>query len=140
MSAQHTLIGDAGTVHRGVFAADIPPVLTIKSGDTVEITSLSGTVDDLPDGKLGFTVSPEHKNVLAKVPLGIGPHMMTGPIAVAGAKPGDELVVEFLAMELGQDWGWNAIIPGKGTLPEDFAQYRRIHVAIDQARKTVTMP
>jgi acetamidase/formamidase len=127
-------------VHRGVFAAAIPPVLTVKSGDTVEITNLSGNADDLPDGKLGFTVSPEHRNVLDKVPTGEGPHLMTGPIAVAGAAPGDELIVEILAMELGDDWGWNIIKPDKGTLPEDFPQTRRIHVAIDKSRKVVTMP
>jgi acetamidase/formamidase len=123
MNAHHTLIGDAGTVHRGVFAADIPPVLTIKSGDTVEITTLSGDTDDLPDASRGFTVRPQHSNLLAKVPAGEGPHLMTGPIAVEGAKPGDELVVEIQAMELEDDWGWNTI-----------------HVAIQQSRKVVTMP
>jgi acetamidase/formamidase len=140
MSTHHTLIGDAGTVHRGVFAADIPPVLTIKSGDTVETTTLSGNTDDLPDASRRFTVRPEHSNVLAKVPAGEGAHLMTGPIAIQGAKPGDELVVEIQAMELEDDWGWNTIKPGKGTLPEDFPDLRRIHVAIDQKRKAVTMP
>lgn len=140
MSAHHTLIGDVGTVHRGVFAADIPPVLTIKPGDTVEITTLSGDTDDLPDAKRGFTVRPQHKNLLAKVPAGEGPHLMTGPIAVESATPGDELVVEIQTVELADNWGWNAIKPGKGTLPEDFPDLRRIHVAIDQKRKVVTMP
>ncbi len=140
MSVHHKLIANVGTVHRGVFAAAIQPVLTVKSGDKVEITSLSGNVDDLPDGKLGFTVSPEHQNVLDKVTTGEGPHLMTGPIAVAGAAPGDELIVEILAMELGDDWGWNIIKPDKGTLPEDFPQTRRIHVAIDKKSKIVTMP
>ena len=65
---------------------------------------------------------------------------MTGPIAVAGANPGDELVVEVLAMGLAQDWGWNLIAPGKGTLPEDFPSARRIHVAIDRQRGRVRMP
>lgn len=140
MSVHHKLIANVGTVHRGFFAATIPPVLTVKSGDTVEITNLSGNADDLPDGKFGFTVSPEHRNVLDKVPMGEGPHLMTGPVAVAGAAPGDELIVEILAMELSDDWGWNIIKPDKGTLPEDFPQARRIHVAINKRRKIVTMP
>jgi acetamidase/formamidase len=140
MSTHHTLIGDAGTVHRGVFAADITPVLTVKSGDTVEMTTLSGNADDLPEASHGFTVRPEHSNVLAKVPPGEGPHLMTGPVAVEGAMPGDELVVDIQAMDLADDWGWNVIKPEKGALPEDFHDLRRIHVALDQSAKIVTMP
>jgi acetamidase/formamidase len=101
---------------------------------------LSGAIDDLPPSNAGFTVSSEHKNVLAKVAPGEGPHIMTGPIEVIGAVPGDELAVEVLSIELAQDWGWNVMRPGKGTLPEDFTQERRIHVAIDPSRRVVTMP
>ena len=138
--AHHNLPAGVGSVHRGVFAAAIPPVLTIASGDTVEVTTLSGNADDLPAAGSGFTVLPEHRNVLEKVAAGEGPHLMTGPIAVAGAEPGDELVVDILAVALNHDWGWNLIAPGKGTLPEDFPNMRRIHVAIDRARGVVTMP
>jgi acetamidase/formamidase len=140
MSPHHKLMADVGTVHRGVFGANIPPVLRIKSGDTVEITTLSGAVEDLPASNTGYTVSSEHKNVLAKVAPGEGPHIMTGPIEVAGAAPGDELVVEILSVELAQDWGWNVMRPGKGTLPDDFPQQRRIHVPIDRLRSVLTMP
>jgi acetamidase/formamidase len=59
---------------------------------------------------------------------------------VNGAEPGDELVVEILKMELSQDWGWNLTRPGKGTLPDDFPQLRRIHVATDRERGIVKMP
>jgi acetamidase/formamidase len=140
MSTHHTLLADAGTVHRGTFDAAFPPVLTINSGDTVEVTSLSGLADQLPPAESGFTVSAAHRNVLAKVPAGLGVHMMTGPIAVAGAMPGDELAVEIVAMALNQDWGWNMIKPGAGTLPDDFPQLRHIFVAADRTRGTVTMP
>jgi len=140
MSAHHTLAATAETVHRGVFDATISPVLTVKSGDTVEIATLSGAADDLPDNGSGFTVSAEHRDVLTKVAPGEGPHFMTGPIEIGGALPGDELIVEILAMELAQDWGWNLIRPGKGTLPDDFPHERRIHAAIDRQRRTVTMP
>jgi acetamidase/formamidase len=140
MSTHHQLLADAGTVHRGVFDAAMPPVLTINSGDTVEVTTLSGTGDELPRADSGFTVSPQHRNVLAKVAPGAGPHFMTGPIAVAGAMPGDELAVEILAMELAGDWGWNLMRPGKGALPDDFPHERRIHFAIDRRRHTATAP
>jgi acetamidase/formamidase len=41
---------------------------------------------------------------------------LTGPVAVAGARPGDILKVEVLSAELWTDWGWNTIRAGKGAL------------------------
>jgi acetamidase/formamidase len=140
MARTHNLIANTKTVHRGTFDATISPVLGIVSGDTVVVTTLSGNEVELPGDKPSFTISPQHRKVLAQVSPGLGPHFMTGPIAVKGAMPGDELVVEILAMELAQDWGWNAMRPGKGTLPEDFPQGRIIHVGIDRTRGLIKMP
>jgi len=140
MGAHHFLPADVGTVHRGTFDAAIAPVLTIESGDTVEITSLSGDPADLPPAQSGFTVSAEHRRVLERVPTGLGPHFMTGPIAVKGAVPGDELVIDVLAMELACDWGWNRTRAGKGTLPDEFPDERRMHIGIDRQRRIVKMP
>lgn len=140
MGAHHILAADVGTVHRGTFDAAVKPVLTIEPGDTVEITSLSGDLADLPAAQSGFTVSAEHRRVLERVAPGLGPHFMTGPIAVDGAKPGDELIVDILAMELASDWGWNLTRAGKGTLPDEFPAERRMHIGIDQKRRVVKMP
>jgi acetamidase/formamidase len=140
LSKVHELLADVGTVHRGVFDAKIPPVLTIESGDTLVVTTLSGDDSERPPQELGFTVSAAHRRVIDRVPKGAGPHFMTGPVAVSGALPGDELAVEILAMELAQDWGWNVIRPGKGTLPDDFPEERLIHVGIDRQRGLITMP
>ena len=140
MNTHHTLRAGVHSVHRGFFDATLPPVLTIESGDSVMVTTLSGNADDLPEAATGFTVLAEHRAVLAAVPTGPGPHFMTGPIAVKGAEPGDELVVEIADIGLAQDWGWNVIKPGAGTLPEDFQATRRIHVATDRVSGTITMP
>lgn len=140
VTKQHTLRAGVGTVHRGVFAADLPAVLTINSGDSVAVTTLSGNADDLPDPGSGFTVLAEHRDVLDRVPKGEGPHLMTGPIAIKGAEPGDELAVEIVEIAPLQDWGWNLIKPQWGTLPEHFPRLRRIHVAIDRASGTISMP
>jgi acetamidase/formamidase len=140
VSKQHTLRAGVSTVHRGIFSADLPAVLTIQSGDSVAVTTLSGNDEDLPASGAGFTVLAEHREVLAGVPKGEGPHLMTGPIAVAGAEPGDELAVEIVDIAPSQDWGWNLIKPQWGTLPEHFPVLRRIHVAIDRASGIVTMP
>ena len=44
---------------------------------------------------------------------------LNGPIGVAGAQPGDTLAVEILDIHT-QGWGWTAVLPGIGLLPEDF--------------------
>jgi acetamidase/formamidase len=140
VSTKHTLRAEVDSVHRGFFDAKLPAVLTIESGDSVVVTTLTGNADDLPDPASGFTVLPEHREVLARVPPGEGPHLMTGPIAIKGAEPGDELLIEVVEVGLLQDWGWNLIAPQKGTLPEHFPHTRRIHVATDRASGTITMP
>ena len=55
-----------------------------------------------------------HDKVQAK--LG-GPHILTGPVAVRGAKAGQVLEVRIKAIELNQDWGYNTIRPLAGALP-----------------------
>jgi acetamidase/formamidase len=140
MGVHHLLPADVGTVHRGTFDAAIAPALTIESGDTVEITSLSGDPADLPPAQSGFTVSAEHRRVMERVATGIGPHFMTGPIVIKGAMPGDELMIDILSMELANDWGWNRTRAGKGTLPDEFPDERRMHIGIDRQRRVVKMP
>jgi acetamidase/formamidase len=44
---------------------------------------------------------------------------LAGPIAVNDAVPGDTLAIEVVELEA-EGWGWTAIIPGEGLLPEDF--------------------
>ena len=44
---------------------------------------------------------------------------VTGPFAIASARPGDAVVVEILEMSVGS-WGWTACIPGFGLLADDF--------------------
>ena len=46
---------------------------------------------------------------------------LAGPVAIAGAEPGDVLAVEVLDIHT-QGWGWTAVIPGFGLLPEDFPE------------------
>ena len=134
MIIRHTLRAEVGTVHRGVFDAALAPVLTIQSGDSVEVTTLSGSVDDLPDAGSGFHLLPEHQAVLAGTAPGIGPHFMTGPIAVEGAEPGDELVVEVVAMALAQDWGFNLFAPGSGPQRAGPAEIRPVGFEFRQRR------
>lgn len=140
MSAHHELPARVGTVHWGYYDAALPPVLTMASGDTVTVHTLSGNPADLPPDASGFTLLPEHRAVLEGTQRGPGPHLLTGPIAVDGAAPGDSLKIEILDIRLRQDWGFNKIMPLFGALPDDFPEGRWIHIGIDIERARVRMP
>jgi acetamidase/formamidase len=136
----HHLPATPKTVRWGYWDGSLPPVLTIHSGDTVTIDTISGEPRDLPDPARGFTILPEHRQVLDAGYEGPGPHLLTGPIAVEGAKAGDVLEVRIRELKLTQDWGWNLQVPLLGTLPEDFPALRRMHVPLDRANNLVRMP
>ncbi len=139
MPAAHTLPASSKTCHWGCFAADIPPVLEIESGDTVTIEAISGGPQVLPPA--GFHVPPSYADVHANVtpPFG-GGHILNGPIRVKGAEPGDALEVRIKSIKLGTDWGWNYIRPLNGALYEDFHEFRLIHIALDGGRTVGKLP
>lgn len=137
--ARHYLPASSKTVHWGAWDARIPPALSIKSGDSVTVDTLSGEPEDLPDDA-DLIVLDEHRDVLANVQRGPGPHFLTGPIAVEGAEPGDVLEVRIDEIKLRQNWGWNLQLPLHGTLPHEFPEARRLHLPIDMAEQTVTLP
>jgi acetamidase/formamidase len=129
MGKSHTLLPTPQTVHWGHLDAAIPAVLEIESGDTVEIDTVSGGFNDVADPS---HMRPAHRLIAEQVPQIMGPHILTGPIAVKGAMPGDTLEVRILDIELTEDWGWNVIRPLKGTLPEDFPNLSRRVIPIDR--------
>lgn len=139
MPKTHSLAASAKTCHWGCFAADIPPVMEIQSGDTVVLQAISGGPAVLPGD--GFHIPDAYADVHAHVkpPFG-GGHILTGPIRVAGAEPGDALEVRVKKIDLGCDWGWNYIRPLSGALYEDFHEYRLIHIALDAERRTGKLP
>jgi acetamidase/formamidase len=122
----------------GIFDAAIKPVLSVASGDTVAVECVSGGADVLPaDGR--FDVLPDHRAILGALEPRLG-HILTGPIAVAGAEPGDVLEVQILSIDCRQNWGYTRIRPLVGSLPEDFPVRRLIHSAIDRQRGVCTLP
>ena len=137
---EHHLPSTPGKVHWGLWDATLPPVLRIASGDRVTIDTLSGEPEDMPDPASDFQILPDHKAVFASTFRGPGPHLLTGPIFVEGAEPGDVLEVRLLDIKLRTDWGWNLQLPFWGTLPEDFPELRRIHIPLDLARNVAKLP
>ncbi|MBZ9935168.1 acetamidase/formamidase family protein [Mesorhizobium sp. BR1-1-16] len=140
--SEHHLKATPETVLWGRFAAATPPVLTIASGDRVVIETLTALPELLPPEGSGMTVSPSLRAIhAANLPVRFG-HLLTGPVAVEGAEPGDMLEVRIEAIELGADWGFNAIVPFEGTLPGDFIlpELDLIHIPIDRDAKTCKLP
>ena len=125
----------------GYFDATTAAVLEIASGDVVVIDCLpAGRLATLPPDRAG--VLPAHAAALdAKdVARGATSHIMTGPVFVRGAAPGDVLQVDILDIQPRQDWGWTAIMPLQGALPDEFSNYQVVHIAIDRERWRCRLP
>jgi acetamidase/formamidase len=137
MSKHHVLKPSPEAVHWGFFDAKIPPRLTIDSGDTVTIETVSGGMGDVGDTSI---MRPDHREIVEKLKPAPGPHILTGPIAIRGAEPGHTLEVRIKAIELSVDWGWNLIRPLRGTLPEDYPVLRCRVLPIDRKAMTTTLP
>jgi len=137
--AHHHLRSGTATCHWGFFDAALKPALAIKSGDEVTVETISGGPLQLPDASR-FHIPPEMKEVHDKSERMLPGHILTGPIAIEGALPGDVLEVDILEVKLRQDWGYNAIRPLSGILPDDFDQPRLMHIPLDAAKMVGRMP
>ena len=127
------------TVKLGFFDATTPPVIRVASGTEVLIETVSGDTPSIPT-EPGFEVLPEHHTIIAGAERGPGPHFLTGPVYVEGAKPGDTLQVDIVDVMLRQNWGFNLIIPLLGTIPEDFPEFRLQILPLDKKANTVALP
>ncbi|HVZ53684.1 MAG TPA: acetamidase/formamidase family protein [Pseudolabrys sp.] len=136
----HHLRSIPETVHWGYLDPTLKPVLTINSGDTVVIDTVSGNPPMMPAKDSGYNILPEHLEIHQKVKQGSGNHIFTGPVYVEDAEPGDVLEVRIQEIALRQNWGWNSFRGLVGTLPEDFPYQRIIQLAIDREAMTATMP
>jgi acetamidase/formamidase len=89
----HRLPATPSTVHWGYFDPRLEPVLTVAPGDLVAIETVTHHAGDAPD----LLMDPGIADVFDRVTdRGPGPHLLTGPIAVDGARPGDVLQVDIL--------------------------------------------
>ena len=65
---------------------------------------------------------------------GPGIHILTGPIYVEEAQPGDVLEVRILDVKLAVPYAYNTFTPGHGALPNDFPYARTRIVPLDLRR------
>jgi acetamidase/formamidase len=139
------------TVIWGYFSARVAPVLRIKSGTTVRIDTMSHqgllTRDDPVTffGAAGIRpdeVLQDAKDIYAKVPhpKGLGVHVLTGPIWIEGAAPGDMLEVRVVDLEFRVPYGVNNTGPGSGVLPTLVDKPTPRIIKSDLARKVALLP
>ena len=96
------------TATHDVFDRDLPAAAAVASGAVVRFHCPG---PDLPPNATAAD--------LARLDLA-RPHVIAGPVEVAGAAAGDAIAIDVLALELAQDYGHTLVIPGAGLLAEDF--------------------
>jgi acetamidase/formamidase len=111
------------------------PVLSIDSGDTVVVWTRDVSDNQIkPDSDTSVIDGLDWDRV----------YPLSGPIAIDSAQPGDTLAIEILDIHT-QGWGWTAILPGLGLLPEDFPNaYLRVfdlsHGDVAYMRDDIAIP
>jgi acetamidase/formamidase len=139
MSEPTRVAASLDTIRWGAFDASFPPVATIDPGQVVILECLSGGPEVMPPQEKMMAVHPVLREVHAKLPR-LGAHVITGPVAVRGAEPGDALRIDIEKIELGADWGFCGFRPLFGTLPEDFPYRRTLHIPVDREAMTCKLP
>ena len=116
----HDLTAKPANVHWGYFDNALAPALVIEPGDLVRIETITHQAGDAPDLMMDDAI----RTIFAEVTdRGPGPHLLTGPIFVRGARPGDTLEVTILSLEPRLPYGAN-LAAHWGHLYEEFAKER----------------
>jgi acetamidase/formamidase len=117
----HRLEATPSTVAYGYYWSEAKPALRVASGDVIDVDTL---LTNTPTGLQNAGVAPEKiqeslKTIVAEVTgdrRGPGGHILTGPVFIAGAQPGDTLRVDVLSFDLPIDYGYNGC---SGFMPEN---------------------
>jgi acetamidase/formamidase len=137
-AADYELKATPSTVAWGYYWSQAKPVLRIKSGDTVRVQTL---ITNSPErlaaaGVPSERIEPELKAIYGEVKdKGPGGHILTGPIYVEGAEPGDTLEVRIQRIEYSIPYAYNSFRPTSGVLTaEDFPKGATKIIPLDEAR------
>ena len=136
--ADYQLKAGPATVAWGYYWSAAKPVLRIKSGDTVEILTM-GTSSPTSLTNAGVKqeeIQPELKAIYSEVKdKGPGGHILTGPVYIGGAEPGDTLEVRIQKIQLAVPYATNGFSPQRGVLPPtDFDRGRTKLIPLDIPR------
>ena len=135
--ALHELRATRANVHWGYFDASLAPAITVRSGDLVRAEALTHHAGDAPE----LMMDEEMTSLFRAIPeedRNPGVHIMTGPIAVEGARPGDILEVHYLAMTPRAAYGSN-LAANWGHLYREFGEKERVTIyKLDEASRTAS--
>ncbi|ADU14121.1 acetamidase/formamidase family protein [Asticcacaulis excentricus] len=122
----HILRATPETIHWGYFHPEVKPALTVKSGDMVMAEAVTHHAGDDPELMFDDNI----RRIFTEVPeadRNPGVHIMTGPIYVEGAEPGDMLEVRYFQMTPRFNYGSN-LAANWGHLYEEFGKKERVTI------------
>src|SRR5580692_4319275 len=141
-AADHVLKVTPQTIAWGYYWSAAKPVLTIRSGDVVEIQTVSGNPERLVQAGLPpDQIPPALGTIYKEIPQGQrgpGGHLLTGPVAIEGAEPGDVLEVRIREIRMDVPYAYNNFRKGSGFLPDEFEGAKMKIIALDRERKIGT--
>jgi len=117
----HRLEATPSTVAYGYYWSEAKPAIRIASGDIIDVdTLLTNTPAGLtragvPDSKIQSSLKTIVDEVTGER-RGPGGHILTGPVYVESAEPGDALEVKILSIDFPIDYGYNGC---SGFIPEN---------------------
>lgn len=135
-AATYELKATPQTVVIGYYWSEAKPALKIQSGDTVTIqTAGGGGARAVAMGVPAEEIPPEFEQIAKTVKdRGPGGHVLTGPVYIEGAEPGDVLEVRIQKIDLGVPYAINAFRATAGFLEEDFPYSRAKLIRLDSKR------
>src|ERR1700733_15356238 len=141
-AADYTLKVTPQTIAWGYYWSAARPVLTVRSGDTVEIQTVSGNPERLEQSGLAPDQVPlALRTVYKEIPQnqrGPGGHLLTGPVAIDGAEPGDVLEVRIREIRMDVPFAYNTFRKGSGFLPDEFEGTKTKIISLDREHKIGT--
>ncbi len=130
----HELRATPQTVHWGYFSPSLPPVLRVASGDVVRAEAVTHHAGDAPELMMDAGIEEIYDGIPVS-DRNPGVHILTGPIYVEGARPGDMLEVRYLQMTPRLHYGSN-LAAHWGHLYQEFGKERVTIYRMDDASQT----
>src|SRR5580698_7631372 len=130
------------TIAWGYYWSAAKPVLTVHSGDTVTIETVSGNPERLEQaGWPADQIPAALRTIYTAIPQdqrGPGGHLLTGPVAIEGAEPGDVLEVRIREIHMDVPFAYNTFRKGSGFLPDEFEGTKTKIIPLDREHRIGT--
>jgi acetamidase/formamidase len=135
-AADFNLSATPATVVWGYYSQDAKPALTVHSGDTVRIQTASSCPSPARLEAAGVApadIPQFERDIYEQVKdRGPGGHILTGPVAISDAEPGDVLEVQIRKIDIDVPFACNSFGAGRGFLPNDFPYSRTKIIPLDR--------